>query len=553
MRKSNTLAKILLIQPPIRDFYLTRKRTIPYGLARIAAVLIQQGFEVEILDALATRKSRIVDLPPEMAYLGEYYGRADLSPFSLFHKFRHFGYSYEHISNLVRRSGAFLVGISSLFTPYSREALTTARLVKEALPECPVVLGGHHPTAFPEESLQNPAVDYVLRGEGEAALPKLAGRLLSGRNPLDVPGIACRDDSGNLCITPPAYMDDLDTYPLPAFHLIKHSFYSRANGAGAVVVASRGCPLKCSYCALGSDEAPPFRRRRVDSVLDEIDVAVRENGVRFIDFEDENLSFDKRWFTRLLEELRGRFKTLDIELRAMNGLLPSTLDAELVRLMGRAGFRTLNLSLGATSAGQLERFGRPDVRSAFDHALELARENEMAAVGYVIAAAPGQSAEDSVADLLYLARRRVLAGLSIYYPAPRSRDYALCRELGVLPGDFSLMRASALPVSHHTSRLQAVTLLRLARLLNFMKSILDDGESLPDPSPWDGETVQDVENRRRMGRLLLQGFLRDGRIRGVQPDGRVFFHRIDLQLSRLFLDGLKSTFLAGAGSPRHFS
>ncbi len=62
---------ILLIQPPIRDFYLTAKRTIPYGLACIAATLIKSGFSVKILDALATSKSRICDLPREMGYLSE--------------------------------------------------------------------------------------------------------------------------------------------------------------------------------------------------------------------------------------------------------------------------------------------------------------------------------------------------------------------------------------------------------------------------------------------------------------------------------------------------
>jgi hypothetical protein len=62
------MVDILLIQPPIRDFYLTAKRTIPYGLAGIAAGLIEAGFSVKILDALATPKSRVVDLPQEMAY-----------------------------------------------------------------------------------------------------------------------------------------------------------------------------------------------------------------------------------------------------------------------------------------------------------------------------------------------------------------------------------------------------------------------------------------------------------------------------------------------------
>ena len=58
------MTDVLLVQPPIRDFYLTAKRTIPYGLASIAAALVARGFSVEILDALASSKSRPIALPP---------------------------------------------------------------------------------------------------------------------------------------------------------------------------------------------------------------------------------------------------------------------------------------------------------------------------------------------------------------------------------------------------------------------------------------------------------------------------------------------------------
>ena len=89
---------ILLLQPPIRDFYLTAKRTVPYGLASIAAVLRQAGYSVVILDALATARSRKIQLPPEMSYLEPFYGTPDRSPFGLFHHYRHFGLSFEQIS-----------------------------------------------------------------------------------------------------------------------------------------------------------------------------------------------------------------------------------------------------------------------------------------------------------------------------------------------------------------------------------------------------------------------------------------------------------------------
>jgi hypothetical protein len=143
------MVDILLIQPPIADFYLTAKRTIPYGLASIAAAAAQQGFSVAILDALATGKSRVISPPEAMDDLAAFYGRADQSPFGLFHHYRYYGYSLQHLGRQVKISGAFLVGIASLFTAYSDMALAVARLAKANLPDGTVVLGGHHPTALP--------------------------------------------------------------------------------------------------------------------------------------------------------------------------------------------------------------------------------------------------------------------------------------------------------------------------------------------------------------------------------------------------------------------
>ena len=106
---------VLLIQPPIRDFYLTVKRSIPYGLSLIAAACEKNGYTVSILDGLASPKARKVAIPKEMTYLEEYYGKPDITPFKLFHGYYHFGYSYEHLSRIIQQSNAFIIGISSLF------------------------------------------------------------------------------------------------------------------------------------------------------------------------------------------------------------------------------------------------------------------------------------------------------------------------------------------------------------------------------------------------------------------------------------------------------
>lgn len=538
------MTDILLVQPPVRDFYLTAKRTIPYGLACIASSLQNAGFSVEIFDALATSKSRKLQIPEEMAYLDEYYGKEDISPFALFNNFKHFGYGFERIGKEAAKSGAWLVGISSLFTPYAGCALKTAEAVKAFSPYCKTVLGGHHPTALPESIMKNSAVDYAIRGEGEVPMSLLAEAIKDNKSLDLIPGLVFREKNGSIKINEPAVIENLDNMPFPATGLIKQSYYRRGKRASAVISASRGCPMKCSYCSVGASSFMKYRRRGAESVLVELEKIVYENKAAFIDFEDENLSMDRKWFITLLNGIIKRFGKSGIELRAMNGLFPPSLDEEIVRLMKEAGFKTLNLSLGSFSSAQLGRFGRPDVRDAFDRALLFAERYGLDAVGYIIAGAPFQNPEDSVSDLLSLAGKRVLAGISIFYPSPGSSDFELCDKLGILPEKFSLMRSSAIPISHTTSRKQAVTLLRIGRILNFMKSLKDGGIKIPESSSLTENRIITC-NRTEAGIKLLKGFLHDGKIRGLDRGGAVYEHSICSETAELFVEGIKQAGLRG--------
>ncbi|MBU0699389.1 MAG: radical SAM protein, partial [Proteobacteria bacterium] len=253
---------------------------------------------------------------------------------------------------------------------------------------------------------------------------------------------------------------------------------------------------------------------------------------------------DKKWFLNLLNQINVRFNGAGLEFRAMNGLLPSSLDDETVCAMQAVGFKSLNLSLGSASRDQLERFKRPDVRESFDRALQLAETYGLTAVGYVIVGAPYQNAQESLSDLFFLAARRVLAGISIFYPAPGSRDFELCKAANILPDTFSLMRSSTLPLSHTTTRTEAVTLLRLGRILNFMK-YLKDLESAASGVSRRHASIRKPDDRLETGMKLLEMFLDDGKIRGITPDGEIFEHNISTELTRRFLGELKNIPIRG--------
>ena len=209
--------KILLVQPPIRDFYRTPIRTQPIGLAYLAASLQSDGHEVEILDC-QTEKKRSISMPPELSYLRDFYPFSDRSPFKLYTGYYHFGIGWDEIRLRIEDSKADLFGISSSFTPYHQEAIEIARIIKEWDRRKIVVMGGAHISCDPEGVLKNPLVDYIVLGEGEARFPLLLERLGKGEKGgiEEIDGIGYRTN-GEIHINPlHDFIRDLDSLPHPA-------------------------------------------------------------------------------------------------------------------------------------------------------------------------------------------------------------------------------------------------------------------------------------------------------------------------------------------------
>ncbi len=533
------MSDIVLIQPPIRDFYLTRKRTYPYGLALIAAQLQNNGFSVEIIDALATSKSKNLAWPEEMNYLHPYYGKHDITPFSLFHRFKHFGYGFSSTAEKARRFDPWLVGIASLFTPYQEYAERTADAVRKACPGAVIVIGGHHPTAFPESVLSWTAVDFIIRGDGEQATPLLAHRILENGPYGDIPGIGFRKGGHGLHINPPAEIKSLDSIAPSAPDSAVAKYYSRNKRKSIVIAASRGCPMRCAYCCMGGSR-PTYRIRPVDHVFEEIESSMSNYDVGFIDFEDEHLTLNKSWFMDLMSRFISRYGKRNIELRAMNGLFPPSLDSGCIRKMREAGFKTLNLSVGSLDKGQLLKFNRPDMMEPVMTAIDTAKRENLDVVAYLIAGAPGQSAENSLRDIIRLAQQDVLVGVSIFYPAPGSRYYSMCEELGILPDSMALFRSSAIPMSHADARTDAVTLLRIGRIVNFMKSLKDRNLNTPG-NAGEAETTspQNLNGRMSAGLQALQYLFTEGKIMGYDPDAGFYEHTVSRPLVELFLNSFE--------------
>ncbi len=538
--------KVLLIQPPVEDFYQTTIRTLPVGLLYLAASLKLAGIQVEILDCQATEEKQTIEVPPEFAYLKRYYRPGNLSPFKLFSHYRHYGLPWEEIRERIRAANADIIGVSSLFTPFYREALRVAAIAKELDPVRPVIMGGAHVNACPEQVISDPNLDFVLLGEGERTLPELVAALDDGRlSAVDsICGIGYKTN-GKLRLPRFSFdsfkgyrgdlIEDIETLPFPARELIDPARYMFGGKRLTMLVTSRGCPYHCTFCSIFLTAGRQFRTRSINSVIDEMKLCRERFGTEIFDLEDDNFSFDQKRAAKILAAIREEFGEGQTELLAMNGISAANISEPLVKEMKRTGFRALNLALVTSDKQQQRVTKRPGSTSHFDRVVEKAAAAGVEMVNYVILGLPDSTIEEMLDSIIHLMQRPVLIGPSVFYATPGTESYRQCLERGLFPSpELALQRSTCFPVeTSQFSRRDLVTLFRMTRFLNFIKSRLDaqphsmgefDLEALlaspnvPDFVPQAGATYTFSGKlaEAEIGGWLAQALLSEERLLGIR-------------------------------------
>ncbi len=519
--------KVLLIQPPVQDFYDTDVRLQPIGLAYLKAAVKKHlpEVDVEIKDCHAGHGRRTVPVPKELRYLADYYPVADKSPFSTFHRFYHFGKSFDEIEQEIADLKPDLVGISALFTPYYREALEVAARVKKQS-RAIVVIGGSHASAVPESLLASPDVDYVIRGEGEKPFVELLRALRQGQPGDGIANLAYRRN-GKFILNPIADNYPLDELPLPDLSDFDPFTYTLAGKPMTFMITSRSCPHKCSFCSVHTTFGTNYRRRALENVLEEIELRHRQ-GYRVIDFEDDNLTYYKQTFKELCRRLIARFPNREMEFVAMNGVSYLSLDDELLELMFQAGFSQLNLALVSSDKTVRETTKRPHTLEAYVRVVNKAHRLGFKIVSYQILGLPNESLDSMIQTLAFNAGLPILLGVSPFYRTPNS---PIARGLQLNEADFVKARLTALAIeSEHFTRDGIYTLFVTTRIINFLKGLPVAGPvalaeliALSGPDP-----------RTAVGFELLRLLLQTGRLYFATRDRLVenrrfrseIFHRV---------------------------
>ena len=182
--------KILLIAPPVFDFYFTTHRMEPLGLEYIKAALENAGHNVTLYDATASGKLKRVATPPEFAFLDKFY-EEDASPFSFHNGYKRLGNSFLKIVDFISKNNFDLIALSSLFSPYHPDVENLAAEIKKVT-ETPVAIGGTAVGAQKKKIAETTNADYLSCGNGAVTLPLLAGAMSGKTGFEEVPGLIYR-------------------------------------------------------------------------------------------------------------------------------------------------------------------------------------------------------------------------------------------------------------------------------------------------------------------------------------------------------------------------
>ncbi|MBU5614674.1 B12-binding domain-containing radical SAM protein [Geomonas azotofigens] len=330
-----------------------------------------------------------------------------------------------------------VVGISSMSFQYE-SALKVMSICRSCLPQAKLVLGGYHATlAYRELTEGSPPFDFLVRGEGEHAVPALLEALDGQRSFFDVPGLSW-PRHGSFIHNPPAELLDLAQLPLPARNARVLDGFTYFDRKLDCVETSRGCTMTCTFCSITGMYGTSFRCHNIDRFVEDLKV-LQKRGTRTVLLVDDNITLDSRRFTSFARAI------VEHGLNSMEYLVQASVagivaDPELIPALAKANFALVFLGIESVLPQNLALFQKGDIREKTERAVRLLRQHGIGVMGGFIIGNPDDGPEEI--REVFRASRRLGIDLPYVqcvtpYPGTRIREELLAAGLVTNPDRLS--------------------------------------------------------------------------------------------------------------------
>lgn len=361
------MPKTILINPPysLEDRYGSQMKTFgaisePMGLAYLANSLEREGFPVEILDAQVLGLTQI------------------------------------NVVDYVKQSHADVVGITFL-TPMFNAVRELTNSIKNACPRIKIIVGGAHPTALPEKTLEEcPSIDYVCIGEGESVILNFLKYVTGNKKEAEITSLAYRYNSQIIKNPAVDFIKNIDSLPKPARHLLPMERYkltasrTKYSRFCPTIILARGCPFDCKFCSHPFGRT--FRHHSVERIIEEIREIKQQYQANQFNFEADTLTFNKKFIIELCDAIIR--EKLDIKWTCESRV--DTVDEIILKKMKDAG--CWQISYGVESGCQRlldiihKGVKKEDVAKVFN----LTRKIGISIRGFFMLGLPSETLEESM-------------------------------------------------------------------------------------------------------------------------------------------------------------
>jgi len=332
-----------------------------------------------------------------------------------------------------------IVGITCYSSEFV-EVMNMARRLKAACPDVKVVVGGVHPTLYPEslfEESDHP-VDYAVIGDGELTMHELTTAIMDCRKDLPmIKGIAYYDEgTGKMVETDRReVVEDLDSISFPAYDLVDMNYYTTASPYAIKgillramhVLGGRGCPSACTFCVArkvreASGGGKYLRMRSARSMFEEVLMLRERYGIDAFLFMDDLFTLNKRNVLEFCALMRQA--NLDIPWSCISKV--TMMDEEMIRHMAEAGCIQVEFGVERGSDRALRLIKKGITVENVIEVFDLCHKYGIRTYANMLVNLPEETEEDllDIVNLLMRLRSEVVA-MNTFFPYPGTEIYDL--------------------------------------------------------------------------------------------------------------------------------
>ena len=412
--------RILLIAPPVNSFTGLIKRGYPLGLCMLAAIAKQEKVEsVSVYDSdkcySATYGLNFTDQRRNMAAFLEGVNNSNHPV-------------WVNLRRTLEELSPDMVGITTMTLDYP-SALRTAEMVKKWIPDCFVVMGGAHASVMPRVMAEWPYTDAVVKGEGEEAFRAIIRRLRTGSSNLhDIPGVITKDSPHDALKSLPIEIEDLDSLPFAdRSSLLSPEKYSGEDMG--LMLTSRGCPFRCTYC---SNFSRRTRFRSIEHVMEEIQQVQKEFGTFQFLFKDDSFTLKRE----RVEEFCSVIHKRGIKMLWESSTRLDLVNDAMVRNMKGAGCNRVSVGVESGSDEILEIMNKRLTREKIKGATSILNKNRLFWTAYFMMGLPTETEAQMLNTLEFMRELRPpYAAIGIYKPYPGTKLFSIAEQHGLVSSD----------------------------------------------------------------------------------------------------------------------